>query len=118
MGATVKYELSEPDRERLATALGPGGVVSVRTAEGLVELPAQARAAVRHLLAQLAAGDALHLTPDEADLTTQQAANLLGVSRTYLVRLVDEGRIPSHRTGTHRRVRAGDLLAYRQSRVA
>lgn len=92
------------------------GPVAIRTDEGEAELPPVARAAVRRLLADLAAGTAVHLLTDDTELTTQDAADILGLSRTYVVRLIDEGKLPAHRVGTHRRLSASGVLAYKARR--
>jgi excisionase family DNA binding protein len=121
MSKTLSYAVSGSDRERLASAFTDPeapGPVTVQTDDGVVELPEAAAEAVRHLLVELASGASVHVLADDAELTTQEAADLLGISRTYLVRLVDEGKVPAHLVGTHRRLRAADVLAYQARREA
>jgi excisionase family DNA binding protein len=121
MSKALSFAVSGPDRKRLATVFADpatSGPVRVQTDEGVVELPAAAAEAVRHLLVELASGAAVHVLADDAELTTQEAADLLGISRTYLVRLVDQGKLPAHLVGTHRRLRATDVLAYQARRNA
>ncbi len=76
-------------------------------------LPEPAFRILLETLEQMARGNVVAVTPLEALLTTQQAAELLGVSRPHLVKLLESGAIPFSMTGTHRRVRLGDLDAYR-----
>lgn len=64
----------------------------------------------------MARGDSITIVPVGKEMTTQQAAGVLNVSRQYLVRLLDEGRIPYTKTGKHRRLRIDDVLAFKELR--
>lgn len=64
----------------------------------------------------LARGDSITVVPVGREVTTQQAADLLNVSRQYLVRLLDENRLPFRKTGKHRRLRIEDVLAFKEVR--
>ena len=81
-----------------------------------VELPTSALRLLVDILAELADGNAVKVVPVHAELTTQEAADLLNVSRPHLVKLLEEGVLAYHRTGKHRRVRFADLMHYKETR--
>lgn len=83
-------------------------------AEGnAVPVPAELHDGLRALIGLLAADKAAQITGINHDLTTQQAANLLGVSRPTFIRLLEDGALPYRRVRSHRRIRLADLLTYR-----
>lgn len=90
----------------------PASVVSISVGGHQHTLDATSSAAVVDVLQRLAAGDSVMLSSVEELVTTSQAARMLGVSRTYVCSLMDEGRLRYEYRGTHRRVRVGDLLGY------
>ena len=112
------FDLEEHDRVVVASLDSEQSSVSVRVGDESVVLPEDASRAVRSLLRDLATGVPVHVIPADAELTTQQAADLLGLSRTYVVRLIDQGSLSAHMAGTHRRLLASDVLAYRERRAS
>lgn len=100
--------------ERVGMLRNPDGSVT--------EIPASALAALQVAAEAMAQGNSIVVTPIEAELTTQTAAEILGVSRPHLIKLLDRGELPYHRTGkgvgAHRRVLLHDVLAYRDTRRA
>jgi excisionase family DNA binding protein len=83
-----------------------------------VQLPAFALRLLDEILSELAMGNAVKVVPIHAELTTQEGADMLNVSRPHLVKLLDENVIPHTKVGRHRRVKFADLMDYKQRRTA
>lgn len=99
---------SPPSSTRLRVSVdGPSG-------ETQITVPVQAFMIFVEVLQELAKGNAVTVAPVHAELTTQQAADLLNVSRPYLIKLLGEGKIPHRRVGNRRKVRLVDLLDYKR----
>jgi excisionase family DNA binding protein len=104
---------SDPYHEphaRRAALIGPNGE--------RVEIPAPIYDILHDVVHHMARGESIRVLPVNKELTTQQAADILNISRTFLVRLLDRGEIPFDRPNSHRRVLLNDVLAYRERRSA
>ncbi len=77
-------------------------------------LPGHALQLLLDVLSEMSRGNAIGIMPIHAELSTQDAANILNVSRPFLVGLLEKGEIDFHKVGTHRRVLAKDVIAYKQ----
>jgi len=82
------------------------------------DLPPSVARLLMDILKQTAAGNAVALVPVETEVTTQQAADLLNVSRPFVVGLVENGTLPAHMVGKHRRLSLRDVLAYKADYIA
>jgi excisionase family DNA binding protein len=99
-----------------AVLAGEGDVMLVGAGDTAVALPNELRSILRTVVTTMRRGQAVTLAPVGQRLTTQEAADLLGVSRPTLVKLLEAGRIPYETPGRHRRIRLSDLLAFQTLR--
>lgn len=79
-----------------------------------IAIPAAAYRLLVDVLTQMSEGNAVTLVPIHAELTTQEAADLLNVSRPYLIKQIEAGELSCHKIGRHRRIRFNDLMAYKK----
>lgn len=112
---TIEPEASERDTyAQIAQVLAQPQVRILDPSGHETVIPPDLQDAIRTLADILAASKAVVVTALDKNLTTQQAADMLGVSRPYLVRLLESGAMPFTRVHSHRRIKYADLLAYRE----
>jgi excisionase family DNA binding protein len=92
---------------------GPVTINGELAGDDALVVPREAAVLLAQVLGYLASGEGVTVMPEPAELTTQQAAEFLNVSRPYLIKLLETGKIPFRLVGTHRRVRFRDLRDYK-----
>jgi excisionase family DNA binding protein len=102
---------------RVADALEAGVGGAVEVGESAVTLPPELAAVLATAIRTFARGDAVTVSPRATLLTTQEAAEVLGVSRPTLVKLLESGRIPFTQPGRHRRVALREVLAFQDAQA-
>jgi excisionase family DNA binding protein len=107
--ASELYGVSQILRRGSPILVGPKGEQAT--------LPAPLYELLKDIVRNLESGRSLVLMPEDRQLTTQRAAELLGMSRPYLVQLLDAGEMPYHLVGKHRRIALRDVLAYIKRRA-
>ncbi len=121
--SVVKLRLPSPDERQLARQAyksmqdeaAHDAPVRLLTSHGVaIDLPADASQLLLDILDHMARGDAVTLIPVHAELTTQQAADMLNVSRPTLVKLLEEGRLAYQKPGRHRRIKFEEVMRYKQ----
>ena len=112
-------ELARTSGQRLAPMARRGRPLTMRVRdagqEETIELPAGAVKLLQAILEDMASGRAVTIVPQNAELTTQQAADFLNVSRPFLVQLLEQKKLPFRLVGTHRRIRFEDVLRFKES---
>lgn len=119
-GAQEQTVLPPKDADALAEVerllLSKAGSLTLAGGKSEAVLPEELRAVMTNVVMALRRGQAVTLAPHALRLTTQQAADLLGVSRPTLIKLLEDGKIPYETPNRHRRIQLSDLLTYQATR--
>jgi excisionase family DNA binding protein len=114
MDATLAKETSRLLAPRMRSKTPLSFRIGDAAKEETLQLPAPAVKMLVRILEEMARGNAVTLIPVHAELTTQEAADMLNISRPSLIQLLDEGKIDYRKVGTHRRIRFDALMAFKR----
>lgn len=113
----ITLPLTEHERvQEVNRLLSSGAPVQITTTSGRVDLPDTLHEVLRKVAALMAHGHAVTLVPDNQVVTTQRAADILGMSRPFFIKLLESGAMGHHRVGNQRRVYLRDVLAFARKR--
>ncbi len=86
--------------------------LSIQGSDEVVSIPLKALKLLKSIISNMAEGKSIALMPTDAEITTQQAAEILNVSRPHVIKLLEKGEIPFKKVGSHRRILLQDILEY------
>ncbi len=109
-------DVSEEQRQQLENILRQIDRPRLISGDDCVDLPQSIFDLLCDVVSAMRQGQTIVLLPEDEEVTTQQAANMLGISRTLLIREIEVGKIPVRFAGSHRRISISDLTAYRNKR--
>lgn len=92
--------------------------IKIQENDQQIAIPKKAFELLLHILQGMSGGKSMHLLPVDAELSTQQTADLLHVSRPFVVKLTEKGELPFRKVGTHRRIKLQDAMAYKKQMEA
>jgi excisionase family DNA binding protein len=107
-------KLSRALAGQLAHGQSPTVILAGSESDAREALPVTAARLLVKILSEIAKGNAVTVVPLKRELSTQQVAELLTVSRPHLIKLLERGEMPFHKVGTHRRIRLADVLTYKR----
>lgn len=110
-------DLEKQELSNLVDNLPGLGKIAIVAAGQTIEMPSVVSIALMEVIKNLNKGNSITLIPMNKELTTQQAADILNVSRPYFIKLLENGEIPFKKTGTHRKILMKDLMEYRKQRA-
>ena len=119
LSGAEEMRLARESARALQESLPSGDTTVTITINGTrVEVPSSLISVLSSSLEMIGEGQSVAVVPVEQEIGTQEAAELLGVSRPFLVKLLDNGAIPSRKVGVQRRVRPADILDYKEQEQA